>query len=706
MKKALLAEETAGDGERASRPAGTADGPRFASMANAVSKETLAALPFERATPVQAATIPLLLGNKDVCVSAETGSGKTLAFAIPAAELAVRTTSKNHVAVLVLSPTRELAAQTAKVLTPLLEAHNIELAMLTGGTPVATDAATLAANAPPRVVVGTPGRVADAVQRAADGGDNVLRRVELLVLDEADRLLDLGFQRHVDAILSKCNKQRRTGLFSATQTEAVSALARSGMRNPTRVALARTTGNTSNASETAAPSLATPQSLTMQYAVVPHVGKWPLLCSYVRAHANDKVLVYVLTCASVRYYAAAIKAIRAGSAGPAGARCFPSHTTFRWMHGKMPQSQRQRALAEFESAPSGAVLLCTDVAARGLDFKGGVDRVVQLDVPKDVDTFVHRCGRCGRMGREGTALSFLAPHEVSRGFLDVVMARGVAPPSPAGGAGASFRIAGVGDDMAASDAAALASGWERFHAFSTVRPSDVRLRGGKPPAGKPPEAPPPIPYAEEAASAWRKCGGAAPDVLGTLRALSASDRALMELGVEAFVAQVKGYKEHSLQFVLRWKDLDVGGLATAFGCLRAPAMPEVSLAVKWAKWWRATTDGEDAALPGLVEAAIADVDAVPYKDDAKEAARQAALAAKRAAPKAVSKASTDARGKKNAPSSAAEPAPAKRETGEKRYKRELRRDLAELDEDYRLLKRMRKAGGAPAERAFASRIGL
>ena len=718
--------EGGGGGAPACSPLGTAQGtPSFASLRTSKGRDQkvlstvlLQHLPFTSTTPVQAAVIPLLLSHKDVCVSAETGSGKTLAFCVPAVEIALNTRHEPNIAVLILSPTRELASQTAAVIKPLLDAAQLSMAQLTGGKPVHADAAALAARKPPNVLIGTPGRVADAVQRAAQTNNkHVLRKLELLVLDEADRLLDLGFQKHVDAILSVCNKQRRTGLFSATQTEAVSALARSGMRNPTRVALARTPSGSkaaAAAANTESSKLAIPESLTMQYAVVPHVGKWPLLCSYIRAHANEKVLIYVLTCASVRYYAAAIKAARGGAAGAAASRLFPANTTFRWMHGKMPQSQRQRALAEFEAAPSGAVLLCTDVAARGLDFQGGVDRVVQLDAPKDVDTFVHRCGRCGRMGRPGTALAMLAPHEVSRGFLDVIMARGVTPPAPAGGSGLSYRTlpSDGGNDIAVADTTALAAGWERFHAFSTLRAADARRRAGKELAGKPPESPPPIAYAEKAATAWRSADlRDAPQVLGTLRQLSATDRSLMELGVEAFVSQIKGYKEHALQFVLRWKDLDVGGLATSFGILRAPAMPEVSLAVKWAKWWRVASSASeegDAALPGLVQAPASDVAAIAYRDEAKEKARLATMHEKErlkhdaASSPATASASSRAvaGGKGGAVPSKEEPPAPTRETGAKRYKRELQRDLEDLEDDYREWKASKRAKQKGKKNAF------
>ncbi|KAK9842057.1 hypothetical protein WJX81_006505 [Elliptochloris bilobata] len=311
--------------------------------------EVLASLGFESATPVQEATIPLFAGNKDVAVDAQTGSGKTLAFVIPVVEKLRRLDEplkKHQVGAIIVSPTRELARQIFGVALPFVRSvPGLQAMLLVGGTDPLADVAAFA-EAGAHVLVGTPGRLADLVQRAAPRLD--LRRLEVLVLDEADRLLDMGFRTHLDAVMQRLPKQRRTGLFSATQTEAVEALARAGLRNP--------------------------------------------------EHKRDKVIVYCLTCACVDLYAAALPRLPAA----AGLRLAA-------LHGRMKQAAREAVLAMF-AAQEGGALLCTDVAARGLDVPD-VGWVVQLDAPQDPDAFVHRVGRTARMGRAGAALALLLPAE-------------------------------------------------------------------------------------------------------------------------------------------------------------------------------------------------------------------------------------------------------------------------------------------------------
>ena len=199
---------------------------------------------FERATPVQAATIGLLAGNKDVAVEACTGSGKTLAFVLPLVEILARAETpfrKHSVGAIVVSPTRELAKQIYDVLVPFLSAietpsmakakAKARAMLLVGGTDAAADAKTFAENGAV-ALVGTPGRLDDVMVRSKVMD---LKRVDLLILDEADRLLSMGFMKTLNAIVARLPKQRRTGLFSATQTEETEELARAGLRNPVRV---------------------------------------------------------------------------------------------------------------------------------------------------------------------------------------------------------------------------------------------------------------------------------------------------------------------------------------------------------------------------------------------------------------------------------------------------------------------------------------
>ncbi|KAK9918182.1 hypothetical protein WJX75_002016 [Coccomyxa subellipsoidea] len=378
-----------------------------------ISPDTLAVLEslgFERATPVQEAAIPLFCGNKDVSVDACTGSGKTLAFLIPLIEKLRRSEDplkKHQIGALVVSPTRELARQIHTVLEPFAASvPGLTTMLLVGGSdPIADVAAFKVRGA--NVLVGTPGRLHDVFERS-----DVLdaRRLEVLVLDEADRLLDAGYGKHLEALMRRLPKQRRTGLFSATQTEAVEALARAGLRNQVRVnvavrPVASTSGRTPEEASgekkgKKAEQRVTPSGLQASYLVCQSDEKLAQLVHFLKGHKEDKVIVYFLTCACVDFYSLALPA----AVGDA-------QLDLTALHGKMKQSQREAKLASFAANPSGA-LLCTDVAARGLDIPD-VAWIVQVDPPQDPDVFVHRVGRTARMGRSGRALTFLMPHEAA-----------------------------------------------------------------------------------------------------------------------------------------------------------------------------------------------------------------------------------------------------------------------------------------------------
>jgi ATP-dependent RNA helicase DDX55/SPB4 len=372
--------------------------------------QAIASLGFERATPVQAATIPLFLSHKDVCVQAVTGSGKTLSFAIPVFEMlaARREALKPHdVGALILAPTRELAQQIHGVLARIGAFYpRLSLALLVSGQEAArSDAALLRGGC--NIAVGTPGRVEATLKRVREFN---VRTLEVLVLDEADRLLDAGFAASVTFILQRLPKQRRTGLFSATQTREVEELARAGMRNPVRVDVAvqykrRAAPEppaAAAAAAAAAPSRkrgaaastegggdtqATPATLRNFYVVLPPAAKLGALAAFLAAHAQRKVIVFFLTCAQVEYFARLLPQLGA----LAGLR-------FSALHGQMEARRRERAYQAFLEQPSG-VLLATDVAARGIDVPD-VHWIVQFDAPLDPSFFVHRIGRTARMGKE------------------------------------------------------------------------------------------------------------------------------------------------------------------------------------------------------------------------------------------------------------------------------------------------------------------
>lgn len=377
-------------------------------------------------TPVQNACIPLFRQNKDVAVEAVTGSGKTLAFLLPVLERLLGRTeplTKREVGAIIISPTRELAEQTHSVLRPLVAALDgaITSVLLMGGNQTVGEdlgapwcecvCGRLCAHTvfPPErwgktgghVVVATPGRLLDVLQR------NVLHvhELEVLVLDEADRLLDMGFQTAISAILKFLPKQRRTGLFSATQTESIEQLMRAGLRNPVRIRVKVENARTKHLQTL-------PERLASYYAVVPLDRKLDALVWFLSQHREHKVIVYFLTCATVDYMYRLMQGL-------------PQVAEMSMMsfHGKIPSKKRTKLLERFTAQPAG-VLLVTDVAARGIDFPN-VDWVVQWDAPQDPAAYTHRIGRTARMGRAGSGLVLLTPEEEA--FVEYLEAKKIGP---------------------------------------------------------------------------------------------------------------------------------------------------------------------------------------------------------------------------------------------------------------------------------------
>ena len=398
----------------------------FAALSPALDATTLAALhahDFRTATPVQEATIPRLLRHQDVAVQACTGSGKTLAFLVPLFELLRRREDalrSHEVGALVIEPTRELAVQVHTVASRLVDAGagaGLRLALMVGGTDVKAELADLREHGG-HVVVGTPGRVDDVMERLPS---LLWRGLELLVLDEADRLLDMGFEATLNTILARLPKQRRTGLFSATQTSEVVQLVRAGLRNPVRVdvqvravapALSR---DAAAAASGAAPERprggkqSTPSSLSNFVMLCDESQRLPQLVAFIAREiaAKRKLMIYFLTCASVDYYAAVLPLLAELKGAP-----------LRPLHGKMVHKARAKAYEWFSAQRDGGALLCTDVAARGLDFPD-VDWIVQFDAPQDPNAFVHRVGRTARMGRQGQAAAAPPLEETYIHFLNV-----------------------------------------------------------------------------------------------------------------------------------------------------------------------------------------------------------------------------------------------------------------------------------------------
>jgi len=537
--------------------------------------------------------------------------------------------------------------------------------LLVGGSDPAADAGRVVSgqdgNVGVHVLVGTPGRTADTLSRldgSAAASASPLPRLtwrsfDLLILDEADRLLDPGFAAHVGSVLARLPKQRRTGLFSATQTDAVAALARAGLRNAVRVRVSVAAGPAGVPASSAAAALPaarpsiTPASLTIFAATVPVDAKPSAVAAFlaeVVGRRGQRVIVYFLTCACVDLYAAVLPAaLKAGAAATGAAPTAPPPAVPLFpLHGRMKQRARDAAVSSFTACRGGAALLATDVAARGLDLPA-LDWTLQADAPQDPDAFVHRVGRSARAGRPGCALALLAPHEGA--YVDFLKVRRV-PLTPGGPPADLF--GGWGARVEEEEAA---------RAAATV------------------DAPPfsfdPVVRAVSAA----------------LRNAASTDRAVMEAGTRAFVSYVRGYREHRCRFIFRAGDLPLGRLASASALLRLPRMPELGNG-----GGKGARPAAPPDLSGWAAAAGVDPDAVPFKDRAREKARRRRAGEVRAAAAAAGPPAPASTRLPATPNPARPPPPLERRLpAAKRRTLGARQDEDDFAADYALL-RKRKRG--------------
>jgi ATP-dependent RNA helicase DeaD len=321
-------------------------------------------------TPIQAEALPLLLGGRDVIGQARTGSGKTLAFLIPAIELI--DPALRAVQVLVLTPTRELAVQIDGVLDTLVTDGSIRSTLIFGGRAAGPQIAGLRRGS--QVVIGTPGRVLDLINR----GELHLDRVRFLVLDEADEMLDRGFAPDVERILARTPKDRQTALFSATVPEWVSDTAGKHLRNPKLVAIDQ---NPQDA----------PAIEHVAYDL-PDDDKLGALRDLLDLRGEGSIIVFGRTKHGVKKLAKKLEK----DGYPVGA-----------LQGNLSQNARDRVMQQFRDGDV-QILVATNVAARGLDITS-VDQVINLELPESPELMTHRVGRTGRMGRQGRAITLLGP---------------------------------------------------------------------------------------------------------------------------------------------------------------------------------------------------------------------------------------------------------------------------------------------------------
>ncbi|PVU92820.1 hypothetical protein BB559_003580 [Furculomyces boomerangus] len=525
----------------------------------ALSKEILKSLDsqgYERTTPVQFATIPQMLTGKDVVVEAVTGSGKTLAFSIPLLEIIKKkkkTIGKQPVLAMVISPTRELAQQIYDVISKLLQLSGYEysLHLAIGGSQneIETNEQTAKLKTEgASILVGTPGRLEDLVCGRLIGntkssstnkkrwqsstgrrGSPVVncRDLEVLIMDEADRLLDMGFEKQLSMILSVLPKQRRTGLFSATMSEALTELVRTGLRNPAKIVVKVESLDGVGIEQK------TPSSLKIYYLVVPVDRKLAQLVRWINSRPSQKYIVYFSTCAAVDYfykllskYYKQIGTTNSGETEESNGMLVAS------LHGQMDPKRRKLTFDNFTNLPpaTSGLLVCTDVASRGLDIPD-VDCVIQWDPPTDPKVFPHRCGRTARAGREGSALVFLSPGREET-YIDFMKIRKI-PMEPT-----SY----INADL------------------SPYKATD-RVENPENPSGSPE-----FPDIDEDSN----------NLINTFRKFAASDRDIYEKGLLAFVSFVRSYQKHEANYIFSLKYLDLPLAGMGYALLHLPKMPEIS----------------------------------------------------------------------------------------------------------------------------------
>ena len=353
-----------------------------------LSPATLAAIEqagYTTPTPVQAGLIPRALTGADVLGQARTGTGKTASFVLPILERVSRPGRGNGPRALVLVPTRELAVQVRDEFEKLAHGSKIHCVAVYGGKPIKGQIDKLAKH--PAVIVGTPGRVMDHMSR----GTLTFSDLEIVTLDEADRMLDIGFRPDIEKILRRCPESRQTLLLSATVPPPVAKLATRYMRNPEILDF--------SVNELAV------ETIEQFYFTVEPIRKFDLLERLLEREQPRQVIVFCRTKRGTDKIFERLSRRRGHSAS--GKQSHPDEISC--IHGDLPQGARDRAMKQFREGIV-RVLVATDVVGRGIDVSG-VSHIINYDIPEFCDDYVHRVGRTGRMGREGIAYTFVSPEE-------------------------------------------------------------------------------------------------------------------------------------------------------------------------------------------------------------------------------------------------------------------------------------------------------
>ncbi len=342
-------------------------------LSDAVIRAT-ASMGFEETTSIQDLAIPIAMTGSDIIGQAQTGTGKTAAFGIPMIEICIE--DQSYIQGLIITPTRELAVQVAEEINTLGQFKNIRALPIYGGQDIERQIKALKKK--PQIIVATPGRLMDHMRRKLIR----LQQLKVVVLDEADEMLNMGFREDIEKILTDVPPERQTMLFSATMPQPIQDLARKFMRNPEFVRM--------KAKDITVPN-------TEQYYYQTHEKeKFDALCRLLDLHSPEAAIVFARTKKRVDELLEGLN--KRGYSAEA-------------IHGDLTQAKRDSVMRKFKNM-STEILVATDVAARGLDI-GSVTHVYNFDIPQDPDSYVHRIGRTGRLGKPGIAVTFVSHREIN-----------------------------------------------------------------------------------------------------------------------------------------------------------------------------------------------------------------------------------------------------------------------------------------------------
>ncbi|KAH8739167.1 Spb4p [Cryptosporidium ryanae] len=556
-------------------------------------------LKFKFMSPVQEATIPELLRHRDVAVEACTGSGKTISYLVPVIEILLKSKvndrglSKFNIGSLILSPTRELSMQIYSILSSYVlkinkveKKTNIKSIICIGGDKISKildyvkeegESHSSHDSSPVSlyyVLVGTPGRVYHMFQSLKDGIDwNVKSCLEILVLDEADRLLDMGFEKHINIILHSLPKQRRTGLFSATLNTQVENLIKTGLRNPRYIKVTIESPKENNFNLINSDKshelnkinekecdISVPTGLASYYIEIKNVQKIEFLIRFltknISSNMKTKCIIFFLTCNSVEFYFKFLS------------KMFHLHKNkddnlelnngyvydtsigkLCKLHGKMYQKSREKSYEIFKECDKG-VLISTDLTARGIDVPN-IEWIIQFDAPQDPSYYIHRIGRTARAGKCGKSIIMLQPHETA--FINYIENKTMKK--------IKFYSHLENNNNDESEYNYNSIDDEYFNGGNLLYCDCINDKVDKKLLEK-----------DEFICNESNYGRSA---LIYMRKMLLCDSDFYLTAKKAFVSYVRAYKEYQLSFIFPFKNLSIGEIASSFALFKIPRIKEI-----------------------------------------------------------------------------------------------------------------------------------